>query len=38
MRRFNLAATARVSFGPYSSTADTSVLLEALEQAARMLG
>ena len=38
MRRFNLAATARVSFGPYSSTADTSVLLEALEQALKMFG
>jgi cysteine desulfurase/selenocysteine lyase len=38
MRRFNLAATARVSFGPYSNTADTSVLLEALEQALKMFG
>jgi cysteine desulfurase/selenocysteine lyase len=38
MRRFNLAATARVSFGPYSNTGDTSVLLEALEQALKMFG
>jgi cysteine desulfurase/selenocysteine lyase len=33
MRRFNLAATARASFGPYSLTSDTDVLLEALERA-----
>ncbi|MGH3732683.1 MAG: aminotransferase class V-fold PLP-dependent enzyme [Acidimicrobiales bacterium] len=38
MRRFNLAATARVSFGPYSNTADTSVLLEALEHTLKMFG
>jgi len=30
MRRFGLAATARASFGPYSLTRDTDVLLEAL--------
>ena len=38
MRRFNLAATARASFGPYSLTSDTDVLLEALESAVRMFG
>jgi cysteine desulfurase/selenocysteine lyase len=38
MRRFNLKATARASFGPYSNTADTTVLLEALEQALKMFG
>jgi cysteine desulfurase / selenocysteine lyase len=38
MRRFNLAATARASFGPYSNTADTTVLLEALEHALKMFG
>ncbi len=36
MRRFNLAATARASFGPYSLTTDTDVLLEALESAVTM--
>ncbi|HEY1762095.1 MAG TPA: SufS family cysteine desulfurase [Acidimicrobiales bacterium] len=38
MRRFGLAATARASFGPYSNTGDTSVLLEALEHALKMFG
>ncbi|MHB2028224.1 MAG: SufS family cysteine desulfurase [Acidimicrobiales bacterium] len=38
MRRFNLAATARASFGPYSTTSDTDVLLEALEHALKMFG
>ena len=38
MRRFNLAATARASFGPYSLTTDTDVLLEALESAVTMFG
>jgi cysteine desulfurase / selenocysteine lyase len=38
MRRFGLAATARVSFGPYSMTKDTDVLLEALEDAVKMFG
>jgi cysteine desulfurase / selenocysteine lyase len=38
MRRFGLAATARASFGPYSNTGDTSVLLEALEDALKMFG
>jgi cysteine desulfurase/selenocysteine lyase len=38
MRRFGLAATARVSFGPYSLTSDTDVLLEALEDAVKLFG
>ncbi len=38
MRRFGLAATARASYGPYSNTGDTSVLLEALEDALKMFG
>lgn len=38
MKRFGLAATARVSFGPYSTTADTDVLLEALGEAIRIFG
>ncbi len=38
MRRFGLAATARASFGPYSMTKDTDVLLEALEHAVKMFG
>jgi cysteine desulfurase/selenocysteine lyase len=38
MRRFGLAATARASFGPYSLSADTDVLLEALEAAISMFG
>ncbi|MDE3222333.1 MAG: SufS family cysteine desulfurase [Acidobacteriota bacterium] len=38
MRRFGLAATARASFGPYSLTADTDVLIEALEHAVKLFG
>ena len=38
MRRFGLAATARASFGPYSSTQDTDTLLEALASAVAMFG
>jgi len=38
MRRFGLPATARASFGPYSLTKDTDVLLEALEHALKMFG
>jgi cysteine desulfurase/selenocysteine lyase len=38
MRRFGLVATARASFGPYSNTGDTSVLLEALEHTLKMFG
>jgi cysteine desulfurase/selenocysteine lyase len=38
MRRFGLAATARASFGPYSLTKDTDVLIEALEDALKMFG
>lgn len=38
MRRFGLAATARSSFGPYSMTKDTDVLIEALEHALKMFG
>jgi cysteine desulfurase/selenocysteine lyase len=38
MRRFGLAATARVSFGPYSLTRDTDALLEALADALAMFG
>jgi cysteine desulfurase/selenocysteine lyase len=38
MRRFGLAATARASFGPYSLTKDTDVLIEALEHALKMFG
>lgn len=38
MKRFGLAATARVSFGPYSLTSDTDVLLEALERAISLFG
>jgi cysteine desulfurase/selenocysteine lyase len=38
MRRFGLAATARASFGPYSMTKDTDVLIEALEHALKMFG
>ncbi|MDE2281879.1 MAG: SufS family cysteine desulfurase [Actinomycetales bacterium] len=38
MRRFKLAATARASFGPYSLTTDTDVLLEALGSAVTMFG
>ena len=38
MKRFGLAATARASFGPYSLTSDTDVLLEALERAISLFG
>ena len=38
MRRFGLAATARASFGPYSMTGDTDVLIEALEDAVKLFG
>ena len=38
MRRFGLAATARASFGPYSLTTDTDVLIEALGHAVSMFG
>jgi cysteine desulfurase / selenocysteine lyase len=36
MKRFGLAATARISYGPYSSVEDTDVLLEALASAVKM--
>lgn len=38
MKRFGLHATARVSFGPYSLTRDTDVLLLALQDALSMFG
>jgi cysteine desulfurase / selenocysteine lyase len=38
MRRFGLAATVRASYGPYSLTKDTDVLLEALTHAVKMFG
>jgi selenocysteine lyase/cysteine desulfurase len=38
MRRFDLAATVRVSYGPYSLTKDTDVLIEALGHAVKMFG
>jgi cysteine desulfurase/selenocysteine lyase len=38
MRRFGLTATVRASYGPYSLTDDTDVLLEALEHAIKMFG
>ena len=38
MRRFGLAATVRASYGPYSLTKDTDVLLEALSHAVKMFG
>lgn len=38
MRRFDLSATARASFGPYSLACDTDVLLEALASAVKMFG
>ncbi len=38
MRRFGLAATVRASYGPYSLTKDTDVLLEALGHAVKMFG
>ena len=36
MKRFELNATVRASFGPYSNTKDTDVLLEALGHAVKM--
>jgi cysteine desulfurase/selenocysteine lyase len=36
MKRFGLAATVRVSFGPYSTVQDTDVLLEGLGNAIKM--
>jgi cysteine desulfurase/selenocysteine lyase len=36
MRRFDLVATVRASYGPYSLVQDTDVLLEALEHAIKM--
>ena len=36
MKRFGVAATARVSYGPYSTLADTDALLEALAHAVKM--
>jgi len=38
MKRFNLSATARASYGPYSLTSDTDVLLEALSDAVKLFG
>lgn len=38
MKRFSLVATARASFGPYSLTCDTDVLLEGLEHALELFG
>jgi cysteine desulfurase/selenocysteine lyase len=38
MRRFDLAATVRISYGPYSLTKDTDVLIEALGHAVKMFG
>jgi cysteine desulfurase/selenocysteine lyase len=38
MRRFGLAATVRASYGPYSMTKDTDVLLESLSHAVKMFG
>ena len=38
MKRFGLSATVRASFGPYSNTKDTDVLLEALGHAVKMFG
>ncbi len=38
MRRFGLAATARASYGPYSLTKDTDVLIESLGHAVKMFG
>jgi cysteine desulfurase/selenocysteine lyase len=38
MKRFNLSATARASFGPYSLIADTDALLEALSDAVKLFG
>jgi cysteine desulfurase/selenocysteine lyase len=38
MKRFNLIATARASYGPYSLIQDTDVLLEALTDAVKLFG
>ncbi len=38
MKRFNLTATARASFGPYSLVSDTDVLIEALNDAVKLFG
>jgi cysteine desulfurase / selenocysteine lyase len=38
MKKFSLAATARASFGPYSLTTDTDVLLEGLQRAITFFG
>jgi cysteine desulfurase/selenocysteine lyase len=38
MRRYGLAATVRASYGPYSNTRDTDVLIEALGHAVKMFG
>lgn len=38
MHRFGLAATVRASFGPYSLSKDTDVLIEALSHALKMFG
>ena len=38
MKRFGLSATVRASYGPYSNTKDTDVLLEALGHAVKMFG
>ena len=38
MRRFGLAATVRASYGPYSLSRDTDVLIEALSHALKMFG
>ncbi len=38
MKRFNLTATARASYGPYSLVHDTDVLLEALTDAVKLFG
>jgi len=38
MKRFSLAATARVSFGPYSLQSDTNILIESLHHALELFG
>jgi cysteine desulfurase/selenocysteine lyase len=38
MRRFGLAATVRASYGPYSLSKDTDVLIESLSHALKMFG
>jgi len=38
MKKFNLAATARASFGPYSLPSDTDALLEGLQRAITFFG